>query len=82
MNVLNSFALLANGEALDWNQIPEYSLSDFIRNVSEELELGARMVSFFALPEGSEKRLVAVLALDSSSVLCVYSSQPFSGSFP
>lgn len=82
MNVLNSFALLANGEALDWNQIPEYSLSDFIRNLSEELELGARMASFFALPEGSEKRLVAVLALDSSSVLCVSRSQPFSGSFP
>ena len=41
MNVLNSFAPLANGEALDWNQIPECSLSDFIRNLSEELELGA-----------------------------------------
>ena len=82
MNTLNSFALLANGEALDWNQIPEASLSEFIRNISEELELGARISSFFALSEGSEKRLVAVLAWDSSSLLCVARSQPFSGSFP
>ena len=55
MNTLNSFALLANGEALDWNQIPEASLSEFIRNISEELELGARISSLLALSDGSEK---------------------------
>jgi len=82
MNQANPFALLTNGSALPWSDVPEWPLADFLRHVSAALQRGERLSSFFGVPEDHAARLVAVVALDAGNTLAVARSQPFSGSFP
>ncbi|HRT58211.1 MAG TPA: hydrogenase [Candidatus Paceibacterota bacterium] len=82
MNQANPFALLTNGSALPWSDVPEWPLANFLRHVSAALQRGERLSSFFGVPEDHAARLVAVVALDAGNTLAVARSQPFSGSFP
>ncbi len=76
------FALLTNGAALRWAQIPEWPIVDFVRAVENELERGGRLSSFFGVPEGESLRIVAVLAYDAGNTLAIGRSQPFAGGYP
>src|SRR5512137_672154 len=82
MNRTTPFALLTNGSALRWADVPEWPLPAFLQKVGAELERGERLSSLFGVPEDGALRLVAVLAFDAGNALAVARSQPFSGSFP
>ncbi|MBI4660685.1 MAG: NADH-quinone oxidoreductase subunit C, partial [Verrucomicrobia bacterium] len=93
MNRTTPFALLTNGNALRWADLPEWPLPEFLRNVGDELGRGERLSSLFGVPEdglpaapgtaqAGALRLVAVLAFDAGNTLAVGRSRPFSGSFP
>jgi Ni,Fe-hydrogenase III large subunit len=80
------FALLANATALPWREIPEWPAEPFVRYTAAELDRGARLCSWFAVPEregeGAPLRLVAVLAFDADNALAVGRSTPVSGAYP
>jgi len=76
------FALLTNGTAMPWSQVPEWPISEFLENLAKELGRGERLSSLFGVPDNGELRLVAVLAFDAGNTLAVGRSLPFSGSFP
>ncbi|MHB9008930.1 MAG: hydrogenase large subunit [Limisphaerales bacterium] len=82
MNPEAPFALLTNGTAVPWAEVPESSPVDLLREVGALLDRGERLSSLFGVPEGGALRLVAVLALDAGNTLAVGRSRPFSGSFP
>jgi len=82
MNRDTPFALLTNGTAIPWKDVPEWPLDVFLRHTREELARGERLSAWFGVPEGCALRLVAVLALDAGNALAVGRSQPFSSSFP
>jgi Ni,Fe-hydrogenase III large subunit len=82
MNRTTPFALLTNGTALRWTDVPEWPLPELLRNVGAELDRGERLSSLFGVPEGEALQLVAVLAFDAGNTLAVGRSRPFSGSFP
>jgi Ni,Fe-hydrogenase III large subunit len=81
-----TFALLANGSALPWADIPEWSTgADFVRATAAEIDRGGRLCAWFGVPEpsaGNFTRLVAVIAFDVDNTLAVGRSAPFAGSYP
>ncbi|HPA17173.1 MAG TPA: NADH-quinone oxidoreductase subunit C [Verrucomicrobiae bacterium] len=76
------FALLTNGTALPWADVPESPVIEFVRAVGSELDRGGRLSSLFGVAEGDAVRLVAVIAFDADSVLSVGRSEPFSARYP
>ena len=86
MNRTTPFALVTNGTALSWAEVPEWPLEEFIRNLSAELSRGERLSSLFGVPEpgasAGSLRLIAVLAFDAGNTLAVGRSTPFRDAFP
>ena len=82
MSASTPFALLPNASSLPWAEIPCWAVDDFIAATAEELSRGARLGSFFGMPEGRGMCLVAVLAFDADNTLAVGRSHSFSGHFP
>ena len=82
MNREGRFALLANGTALPWAEVPEWPVTDYVRMAAGELDRGGRLCSWFGVPEGADLRLVAVVAFDAGNTLAVGRSCPCSGSYP
>ncbi len=84
MSGATHFALLPNATSLPWREIPAWPAAEFVQRTASELSRGARLCSWFAVPEetGAELRLVAVLAFDADNTLAVGRSTPFSGSYP
>jgi len=82
MSATTSFALLANATSLPWTEVPEWPVADFVAAVSRELSRGARLCSWFGVPENGGVRLVAVLAFDADNTLAVGRSRPFTGVYP
>ncbi|MHB8838322.1 MAG: hydrogenase large subunit [Gemmatimonadaceae bacterium] len=84
MSGATQFALLPNATSLPWREIPAWPAAAFVQRTASELSRGARLCSWFAVPEetGAELRLVAVLAFDADNTLAVGRSTPFSGSYP
>jgi Ni,Fe-hydrogenase III large subunit len=77
MSRSSKFMLLANGESVPWADIPEWRVEDFVGATAAELNRGARLVSWFGVPEGDHGlRLLAVLAYDADNMLGVGRSQP------
>jgi Ni,Fe-hydrogenase III large subunit len=78
------FALLANATSLPWREIPEWPAGEFVRRTAAELDRGARLCSWFAVPEhdGAASRLVAVVAFDADNTLAVGRSTPVAGAYP
>lgn len=82
MSASTPFALLANGTCLPWADVPVWSAEDFVRATSVELQRGARLCSWFGIPDENSVSLCAVLAFDSDNTLAVGRSAPFTGSYP
>lgn len=82
MNTGAPFALLNNGTALPWAEVPEWPVTEFLRGVGLELERGGRLSSLFGVPGDGVLRLVAVIAFDAGNTLAVGRSRPFSGAYP
>ena len=82
MSSSSPFALLANAARVRWADVPEWPGAEFVRATAAELERGARLCSWFGVPEGDAVRLVAVVAFDADNTLAVGRSVPLSGSYP
>ena len=82
MSATTPFALLANATSLAWADVPEWPVRDFVQATATELGRGARLCSWFGVPEGNDVRLVAVLAFDADNTLAVGRSRPFTGAYP
>ena len=65
------FALVTNGTALPWADVPEWPPAELLSHVGAELERGERLSSLFGVPEGGGLRLVAALAFDAGNTLAV-----------
>ncbi|MFI5337111.1 MAG: NADH-quinone oxidoreductase subunit C [Opitutales bacterium] len=77
-----SFALLANTTSLPWTDVPEWPVAEFVLATAAELDRGARLCSWFGVPDEGGVRLVAVVAFDSDNTLAAGRSLPVSGSYP
>jgi Ni,Fe-hydrogenase III large subunit len=82
MSATTPFALLANATSLPWSEVPAWPVADFVRATSAELQRGARLCSWFGVPEGDEVVLTAVIAFDADNTLAVGRSLPFTGTYP
>ena len=86
MSDATAFALLPNATSIPWREIPEWPAEELVRCTAAELDRGARLCSWFAVPErsGDEAavRLVAVLAFDADNTLAVGRSTPVAGAYP
>lgn len=82
MNTLAPFFSFTNASRISWASVPVFSVTKLVRLTSEMLESGARLCSWFGVPDHDGTILVAVLALDSESILGVARSEPISGSYP
>ena len=82
MSDATPFELLANASAIAWDDVPEWPVAEFVRATAAELDRGARLCSWFGVPEGAEVRLVAVLAFDADNTLAVGRSTAFTRAYP
>lgn len=84
MSATTTFALLGNASAIRWADVPEWPVAEFVEATAVELGRGARLCSWFGVPEGDSVRLVAVLAFDGDNTLAVGRSTPVEpeGSMP
>ena len=86
MSESTPFALLANATSISWADIPTWPVAEFVRASAAELDRGARLCAWFAVPEPDGAlgavRLVAVLAFDADNTLVVGRSMPFTGAYP
>lgn len=82
MNTLAPFFNFSNGTCLPWASIPVFSSTKLMRVTGELLERGARLCSWFGIPEQDKVVLVSILAMDSESTLAVARSEPVNGSYP
>jgi Ni,Fe-hydrogenase III large subunit len=77
-----SFALLANGTAIPWADVPEWTAPALVGATAAELDRGARLCAWFGIPEGGAVRLVSLIAFDADNTVAVGRSAPFIGSYP
>ncbi|NLW80793.1 MAG: hydrogenase [Desulfovibrionales bacterium] len=82
MNTLAPFFIFPNGSSVSWPAVPVFSITKLVRVTGELLDRGARICSWFGVQDHEETCLVAILAMDSESVLGVARSEPISGSYP
>ena len=82
MNTLASFHPLNNASRIDWSMVPSFSMAELVQNTGDLLDQGARLCSWFAIPEGEQSIVVAVLARDAESQLAVAHSEPTHGAYP
>lgn len=82
MSATTPFALIANATSLPLAAVPVWPAADFVRATSAELKRGARLSSWFGIPEENGVSLCAVLAFDADNTLAVGRSAPFTGSYP
>ena len=82
MSAATPFALIANAARLPWAAVPAWPVAGFVQAIDAELKRGARLCSFFGVPEGGKVELVAVLAFDADSTLAVGRSTAFTGAYP
>lgn len=82
MSATTPFALLANATSLPWAEIPAWSVASFVRATAAELQRGARLCSWFGVPEDGGVSLIAVLAFDADNTLAVGRSTAVTGSYP
>ncbi|MCU0779597.1 MAG: NADH-quinone oxidoreductase subunit C [Akkermansiaceae bacterium] len=82
MSATTSFALLANATSLPWADVPEWSAAGLARATVAEIGRGARLCSWFGVPEGDGVRIAAVLAFDADNTLAVGRSEPVAGGYP
>ncbi|PKN42366.1 MAG: hydrogenase [Deltaproteobacteria bacterium HGW-Deltaproteobacteria-18] len=82
MNTLAPFFQFTNASRISWASVPIFSVTKLVRLTGEMLESGARLCSWFGVPDHEGTILVAVLAMDAESTLAVARSEPVGGSYP
>ena len=84
MNTLAPFHTRSNASRVSWASVPAFSVTKLVRLTGEMLEAGARLCSWFGVPDPDHDGtiLVAVLAMDAESVLGVARSETVRGSYP
>ena len=82
MNDATTFARLANGTALRWAEVPEWTAGEMVRSTAAELDRGGRLCAWFGVPDTGGVRLVAVVAFDADNTLAVGRSTPITGGYP
>lgn len=84
MNTLAPFHTFTNASRVSWASVPAFSVTKLVRLTGEMIEAGARLCSWFGVPDPDHDGtiLVAVLALDAESVLGVARSETVHGSYP
>ena len=82
MNTLAPFFPLTNASRISWASVPVFSVTKLVRLTGEMIETGARLCSWFGVPDHEGTILVAVLAMDAESILGVARSEPVNGSYP
>jgi Ni,Fe-hydrogenase III large subunit len=82
MSATTPFALVANAASLPWSEVPAWPAADFVTATAAEMQRGARLCSWFAVPEGKAVVLTAVIAFDADNTLAVGRSLPIGGSYP
>ncbi len=82
MSSASPFALLANGTALPWAEVPEWPAAELVRRTAGELDRGARLCAWFGVAEDGATRLVAVIAFDADNTLAAARSAPLRGAYP
>jgi Ni,Fe-hydrogenase III large subunit len=76
------FALIGNGEAIPWAEVPERSAAAFVEATAEEVVRGGRLSAWFGVPAADGVHLVAVVAFDPDGVLAVGRSGPVRQTYP
>jgi Ni,Fe-hydrogenase III large subunit len=76
------FVPFPNASAVPWADVPVSAPGDLASGLAGALERGWRLVSYFAVPDGSAFALVAVAASDAENTLAVARSGPVAGGFP
>ena len=61
---MNAFLNISNGEKIDRRKIPHLAFDDFRENALEIVGKGGKVVQFFAYPDGTSLKLLAVLRTD------------------
>jgi Ni,Fe-hydrogenase III large subunit len=82
MSLTTPFKRIANAATLPWADVPAWPAEELVRATAAELSRGARLSSWFGVPDGDAVCLVAVLAFDSDKTLAVARSTAFTGSYP
>lgn len=82
MSAASPFALLANGSAIAWSEVPEWPADGLVRATADELGRGARLCSWFGVEEAAGVRLACVIAFDADNTLAVGRSTPTRGNYP
>jgi Ni,Fe-hydrogenase III large subunit len=82
MSSRTPFALVANGNALTWSEVPEWPAAEFVRVTGAELGRGARLAAWFGVPEKMGVRLVAILAFDADATFAAGRSAPVNEIYP
>ena len=82
MNTLAPFFSFTNASKVSWASVPVFSVTKLVRLTGEMIETGARLCSWFGVPDHEGTILVAVLAMDAESILGVARSEPVNGSYP
>jgi len=82
MNALTSFAPLRNGERLALCDVPSWPADAFVDELSAALDAGGRLCSYFGVAEPSGTQLIAVVAFDAESELCIGRSEICTQAFP
>lgn len=82
MNETTPFVLLANATGIPWAEIPVWPAAELVSATAAELDRGARLCAWFAVPEGKGACLVALLAYDADNTLAIGRSTPFAGPYP
>jgi Ni,Fe-hydrogenase III large subunit len=82
MSSSTPFTLLANGTRLPWAEVPAWPVAEFVSATAAELQRGARLCSWFGVPDGDAVCLCAVLAFDADNTLAAGRSLAFNGGYP
>ena len=76
------FALLPNGSALPWSEVPAWSPEDLVTATARELSEGGRLCAWFGQSGEAGVVLVCVIAFDADASLAVARSTPVHRSYP
>ncbi len=81
MSATTEFLPVANGAAVKWADVPEWTAAELVTATAEALARGGRLVAWFGVSEEPGVRLVAVVALDGENTLMVGRSEPLHGRY-
>ena len=82
MSIPPEFIPLSNPATVAWAEVPECTAAALVASTAGAIAEGARLCSWFGVPEGGGTRLVAVLAHDADNLISVGRSIPMCATYP